>query len=359
MRASTIGILVLGCWPYVATAESPKPKLAIKGLDPVALVAGQEVRGRADLEVVDHQFAYRFANPENKTKFAARPQDYRIQFGGACGKMGPFSGQGNPDRFYVHDQRIYVFASDFCLDAFKKDPNKHIEKPNAAPTGTEEQRQRGAKLLHDVVRGIGGADQLDAVRSLQFNIKHTYRQGDRESVSAKKLIYSFPGQVRIEESFGNAYGYVVNGETAYEFAGSQFTKLDDEMCEVAWRQLLREPIMMLKHRGDTGFVSIALGSAQFGNTPVELVAVSLRGATSIWSIDPTTGRIIQARYDARRGTVGEITIAFSDFRDVSGLIMPFGRAIQFNGKPVTSPVAVTQSIEVNAKIEPAQFAPAN
>src|SRR5262245_46556699 len=108
-------------------AESPKIADALKGLDPVELVAGREVPGQAELTTVRGLFRYQFANPANKAAFEKEPERYAVQFGGVCMKMGPLSGQGSPDRFFVHDKRIYLFASESCRNAFKAAPEKFID----------------------------------------------------------------------------------------------------------------------------------------------------------------------------------------------------------------------------------------
>lgn len=112
-------------YPYPETAEAPIQKLlALGGLDPVALVCGEEVEGEASLLAEDDRYRYRFANERNRRAFAADPGRYRIEYGGACagmrGETGP--GTGDPGIFLVHGGRIYIFASDNCRVDFLTDP---------------------------------------------------------------------------------------------------------------------------------------------------------------------------------------------------------------------------------------------
>jgi YHS domain-containing protein len=327
----------------------------VKGLDPIALSEGKELIGLESLEARHGLFRYRFASKENKAAFEAKPEERGIQFGGACGKMGPFSGNGNPARFFVHDGRIYVFASEGCRDAFKKDPEKHIERPNPVPEGSAEQRKRGAELLDLTLNGFGGAKRVDGLKTLQEMTRHAYKQGDKETVSKYQVAWAFPDRVRIVEEFSVPYGFVVDGRKGHQISGKESLTLETSMREVAWRQALRQPLAMLKNRDAKGFVAIAKGPGKVGETAVELLAVALHGATSTWSVEAKTGRILQVQYEARRGTVGDNVVTFADFRDVDGLIMPYQRATFFNGKAVSSPEASIERIVPNGELKPEIF----
>ena len=119
MRNSLLVLFVLLVCAGQAFAETPKPKLALKGLDPIALAEGKEVPGKALIGATYGLFEYQFASEENRKEFLKDPEGHGVQFGGACGKMGPFSGMGSPERYFVHAGKIYLFASEGCRDGFK------------------------------------------------------------------------------------------------------------------------------------------------------------------------------------------------------------------------------------------------
>lgn len=351
--------LVIGFCAFstALTAGPPAPKLALKGLDPIALSAGKEVAGLDSLETCHGLFRYRFANAENKAAFEAKPEERGIQFGGACGRMGPFSGNGNPERFYVHDRRIYVFASEGCRDSFKKAPEKHIERPNPVPEGTAAERKRGAELLELALVGFGGAKRVDGLKSIQEFTRQAYKQGDKEVVSTYQVAWAFPDRVRIVEEFSVPYGFVVSGQKGYQMYGKDSWELESSMREVAWRQALRQPLAMLRNRSTPGFVAIAKGPGKVDDTAVELLVVALHGATTTWSVEPKSGRILQVEFQGRRGTVGDNAVKFSDFREVDGLVMPHQRAEFFNGKRVSSPEIRIERFVPNGELKPGTFMP--
>lgn len=353
----TIRIIALSVWFALAShaCADPPAKLALNGLDPVALIDGKEIQGSDTIDAVHGPFRYRFASEENKKMFMAKPEEFGIQFGGACGKMGPFSGDGNPGRFFVHERRIYVFASEGCRDAFKRDPDKHIDTPNPAPTGSAEQAARGKALIEKALTGFGGAARVDAVKSWQLVNKNIYKGASGDTTSFQQWTWSFPGRVRIEETFSTAYGFAIDRDKAMQFAGAVTTPLDSAMRDIGWRQALREPFAMLRHRNEPGFVAIAQKDSVIDGQTVNQVKVALDGATSTWSLDEKTGRVVQAAYRARRATVGDVVVKFGDFRDVDGLILPHQRSVTFNGKPVTSPEAKHERFIINAEIKPERF----
>lgn len=104
-------------------AVSEKP-LALGGMDPVALVCGEEIAGDESLVAEDDRYRYRFASERHRRAFVADAGRYRIEHGGACagmrGETDP--GTGQPGIYLVHGGRIYIFASDNCRVDFLTDP---------------------------------------------------------------------------------------------------------------------------------------------------------------------------------------------------------------------------------------------
>ena len=117
----------------VETDEGSKP-LAIGGLDPVALVEGEESRGSTEIEAQDRDYRYHFATEANRKKFKANPDKYGIQARGSCAGMGAQIevGSGDPDLFTVHDGRIYIFAGPRCKADFLGEPDRFVKEIVAA-----------------------------------------------------------------------------------------------------------------------------------------------------------------------------------------------------------------------------------
>jgi putative intracellular protease/amidase/YHS domain-containing protein len=109
------------------TVVAPSP--ALRGLDPVLLTKGEEAKGLASLAIERGGYRYHFATEANRKTFESDPERYEIQLKGACAFMarnGAPPGSGDPDRYYVHDGRIYIFASENCRDSFKVAPSRYL-----------------------------------------------------------------------------------------------------------------------------------------------------------------------------------------------------------------------------------------
>jgi len=69
-------------------------------VDVVELIGkGQEVEGKAEFAAAQGKFTYWFVSEENMMKFLMNEDKYAIQLNGACGRMGPLSGDGTPHLF--------------------------------------------------------------------------------------------------------------------------------------------------------------------------------------------------------------------------------------------------------------------
>jgi putative intracellular protease/amidase/YHS domain-containing protein len=123
-RLTVLGLLVLLLVPTLARTEEEPVPLALKGLDPVLLVRGEEVEGSEDLAVTHRGFEYRFSSAETRAAFEAEPERYRIQ-----NRTCPVSpgAKIDPALFAVHDGKIWAFASEGCVEEFKLDPDLYAE----------------------------------------------------------------------------------------------------------------------------------------------------------------------------------------------------------------------------------------
>ncbi|HEV8484679.1 MAG TPA: hypothetical protein VGV87_14145 [Blastocatellia bacterium] len=97
----------------------------LKGLDPVMLAKGKEVKGDDKIAVTRGGFRYLFSSAENKALFEKEPKIYEIQMGGSCPVVP--GAEGDPDRFVVYKERIYIFASDMCVESFKAKPEEFVK----------------------------------------------------------------------------------------------------------------------------------------------------------------------------------------------------------------------------------------
>ncbi len=342
----TLGLVI--CFLGSISAAEPARVLVLGGLDPVELVQGNEKQGQEKLFVEYGKFRYQFANAANKAAFEKAPLKYAVQFGGACGKMGPLSSGGSPDRFWVHEKKIYLFASESCRNAFKAAPEKHIELPDAVPAGGDADLKRGAELVQLAIKAYG-AKAFESLNTYQETSQLLYPQKDKPPFEMTHTLTWMPGYLRDENSYTGWKGFTVTTpKISFDTSGKETWPLEESVREFFLRKMHRHPLLMLQARKEKGFRAVASRSGTVGETKVEWLTVAVHGATTKLALD-ANGRILQASYKNRTGS--EVTKTYSNFKEVKGLTVPHTVEIAIDGKPVTNPVTNLKSIRVNETLD--------
>jgi YHS domain-containing protein len=345
-----------------SSAQDAVPVL--EGLDPVMLVQGKEVQGDLKISVTRGQFQYLFANAETKTTFEKDPARYEIQLEGACARMGaPVT--GNPDLYTVHQGRIYIFGSADCKKRFDAAPQKYLESANeAAKTpATPDAVNKAKALIETAVTAMGGAPRIDGLTSYQekTTTTQTRRQGEVEVKSSLTVV--FPDRIRAERvmpdyedaSKVRQFATVVTASEVFGVMGGAVRPFPNSARIEQEKEVNRRLVSILRNRKSIN--AAAIGSSKVGDTAVEQVAIEIDHAVYTLGIDPVSGRILSlsARRRGPQGNFGEFVQAFSDFRAVDGLTLPFKITATFDGQPWKEQSPTIESIAVNGKIDPALF----
>ncbi len=123
-------------WPAVrafalllifASATTGRPDdapLALGGIDPVRLVAGERVFGDESFTSRHQGWSYRFATAENMARFESSPGRFALQAEGHCMVMGHV--RARPDLFISHNGYLYGFGSQNCRRSFERDPEAYL-----------------------------------------------------------------------------------------------------------------------------------------------------------------------------------------------------------------------------------------
>jgi putative intracellular protease/amidase/YHS domain-containing protein len=104
----------------------------LKGLDPILLLKGKEVKGEEARSKQFGKFKYLFANADDEAAFATDPSRYAVQNDGACLMMPDM--EGDPNLFLVYAGKIYLAGNTTCLAAVKADPLAYIHPGSSAGT---------------------------------------------------------------------------------------------------------------------------------------------------------------------------------------------------------------------------------
>lgn len=344
-----------------ASAKRPEPVLVLGGHDPVALAEGREARGREDV-VADHgRYRYRFEGPASRARFLADPARWAVQNGGGCGKMGPLSGLGSPERWLVHEGRTYLFASETCRDRFRSDPARFVEAPDPVPASDPALDARGRALLERAAEGFGGAKAVDGLRGLLVTVRADYAGRDTVHTAVRTHLWSFPGRYRYEERWGEKpYGHALDGEAAMDVSGEFELPAEPAVRDYIVRDYWRHPIALVRERRSGGMVVRWAGRDTVAGAPVEIVETAIGGATTSLAIEPATGRVLQARFRGRTANgYAPMTHTYGDFRPAGGIVWPFAVAVGYDGAPLRSPRLAVTEVRPDPEVDAARFRPAN
>lgn len=319
----------------ILALASSDPVLALRGADPVAIAKGAERAGVSAHSLTRGGYTYQFADEQSLAEFRAQPERYEIQWGGACGRMGPLSGRGNPGRWLVHEARLYIFASDACRDAFAKKPEIFLDPDEAVPAADEAARKRGRELLARALAAHGGAARIDALTSLE----HFESEVDESKVEKRTDTLSraivFPDRIRQHQTWGTEWiaTFVSVPGAAFATYNSRSEDLHASGARDLARMMSRLPLAILRAHDEAGFVCSYAGAAEQAGTKVEEIACSIAGTTTWLGLDPASGRVLTTRYRGRgaRLAFGTTVKLFSDFRESEGVLVPAHEKTVFDG----------------------------
>lgn len=309
---------------------------ALKGFDPVELCQGRETPGQASISVEFQGYRYLFATEESKKKFLVFPEKYGIQFGGSCLKMGPGSGKGSPERFATYKGRIYLFASEPCLQWFQLDPDRYIDRPDL-PFVSEfevprDAARKGLSMVQEAAKFLGGAERLKALKYVQF--KHEHLQGQTPFWVTDT--WAMQGAFRKDVAYDGFKMKTIslkNGSWDVMPSATEAHAPDTHAALVrASRHQIHFLIWNVLHKRTS---ATPLGRLASPKGTVNLVGISLNDASTVLAIDAQSGAPRWAKWKGR-GTpgIGEIVEHFDEFKSINGVQVPHKVTRVFDGLPV-------------------------
>ncbi|MCC7434647.1 MAG: hypothetical protein IT363_08165 [Methanoregulaceae archaeon] len=349
----TVGGKTIATYTMRRVAEPPKI-LALRGLDPVELAKGKEVEGVPNWTHTAGVYTYRFSSDANLEEFRAKTAQYEIQFGGACGSMGPLSGRGAPDRFMVHKGRIYLFASDGCRSRFAASPDAFIDKAEPALRPNGRARTTGRNLLELAATAHGGL-ALDAIKSIAYTEISKFESEGKQRPFDQMWMATTRGEYAHFSTWNDVFFATVAGPQG-NWSGrmDQPEPMSNPVRAYFVREFVKNPTWILRHR--TRYIPEYRGKSKRPGTGAEadLVSVHWQGATIDLWIDPTSRRIVGWRNLELRSTgFRPVSKAITSFVEVKGVTVPKTWTTQVEGGQPT-PKAIT-SFYINEMVEPGYF----
>jgi YHS domain-containing protein len=359
-------------------AQDSSPWIAIEGIDPVLLVRGEERQGKLELHADYDGFRYLFVSEASRATFLEDPGLYAVQLGGVCARMGPSNpfcphalpaggppGVGHPDIWAVVRERIYLFWTVHCRDAFVQAPDRYLEPAPPTLTPSEEDLRRGGALIDQAVLAAGGADRLDALTAYIATSSRTLRSFVGDQPGTATLHWLLPDHVRIRIEGGPLTSLAAATPKAGFVLSAMkgMGRFEADMVAAQRQRYLRrvryhtDPLGVLTARQLPGFQAIALEPGTGGSVRLARVAVRFDDVAITLGMEVETGRIRSLSFIDRNseGEAGERLLAFDDSRVVDGLLIPHKVSGEFNGQAEAEWTWTVTSVRLNEAIDPSLF----
>jgi zinc protease len=225
-----------------------------------------------------------------------------------------------------------------------------------APSAKKESNPEGKALAAKVVQALGGAEKLNGVKALKSAFTVDQKTGPMAGQIQAESTIVYPDHMKVDMTMPQgSFSIVVTPAAAFVESGGQVVQeLPPSRREDSMAQIHRDLIYIGQHVSDPAFTFAASGNEKSGDVNTAIVDVSGPGVDMRWFVDPQSGKIIRETYQSmgRSGPENSET-AFSDWRPVNGLNIPFHRANKQNGQD--SNTTQFTSFELNPQVDPKIF----
>ena len=225
----------------------------------------------------------------------------------------------------------------------------------ATSSGSEkkESNPEGKALAAKVANALGGEAKLQTVKALKSNFTVTQPEAGTAQVETTIV---FPDHMKADvQTPQGTISIVVTPESGFMSAGPMGARdMPASRKNESMEQIHRDLIYIAQHVKDPAFSFAAAGIDKTGSGELAILEVSGPGTSIRWFVDPQTGKIVRETYKAmgQSGPVDSET-AFSDWKMVNGLNLPFHRDNKQEGKD--SSTVQFSSIQINPAVDPKIF----
>ena len=205
-----------------------------------------------------------------------------------------------------------------------------IPEPEKAPAAavTAETREQGRALLDEMQKALGGTDKLVAIRDTSTRSVANVEEGGQQLKVQALEQFVAPSTLREEQTL--PFGKIIlfyNGQTGWISSPRGVQEAPPPMLKEMRGDLFREQFTLaLSDRDPNRSVALA--------APDTVAISSKSGESAELRVDPTTHLPAALLYeDTSEGAPVQAEEDLSDWREVSGVKVPFHVVVKHDGKP--------------------------
>jgi outer membrane lipoprotein-sorting protein len=227
-----------------------------------------------------------------------------------------------------------------------------------APEATEATLAKGKELLAKAVEACGGAAAFKAIKTLQSKSSMTVTTPQGEMALTMQIILAMPDRVRA--NIGTPMGemsQILNGEQAWMVSPQGTMPAPAQVKEELMANVWRDFAYLFANTDREGLAVQHLGSEAIEGQKCEVVLVTPNGVKSFkLYVNATTLMPVKMTYQGTNmmGAPVNSEEMFSDFREVSGVKLPFKTVVNQDGKKAQE--ATASEILINVAVDDSQFA---
>ena len=266
---------------------------------------------------------------------------------------------------YVHRDQLAVLvvgkAADFERPLASFGPVTDVDisipqtAPGAAATKPAGSNPEGLALMAKVVEALGGAEKVQAVKSLRQKATLLIKTPGGEIPIEAESITLFPDTtyMKLQTPMGDRVT-VLSPESSFVGMGGQTGDMPAVMKEETLKTLKRHLVFVAQHAADPKFTFVANGAEKIGDVEAKIVDVNADGAETRWYVDPQSGKILRTAFQAM-GMAGPTTRMTDnvEWMTVDGVTLPSKQTVTENGQDSGS--STVKEIVINPTVDPKLF----
>jgi len=219
-----------------------------------------------------------------------------------------------------------------------------------------EAKAKGKAVFDKMLAATGDASTVDGVKSLRYAASLTAQTPRGEMELKVANFFQFPDRARQEmQTPMGVIAVVVSPEDSFTSSPMGVQPLSGSRKDEVLKSLKRQQIMLLQARNSQDFEVRYAGDETIDGTKCDKIVVQAGGETAQIAVDAATGTVVRTTHQGSgpQGVPGDVVTYYSDYRETSGLQLPYSVRQTFDGEPMASMKIL--EIGVNEQIDAAKF----